>query len=293
LRFITFSAPGSTQHAVGVLTGDRVLQLPAEKLSGSLLELVRGGEPALDAVRTAVASGKLSAWDFDAVTLHAPIPRPDKNVYCVGRNYREHVAEGDRASGVAEGAPPVPIFFSKSAHTVIGHEQDVIHHRQTNCLDYEVELGIVIGRAGRDIAEADALSHIWGYTVINDVTARDLQDRHKQWFKGKSMDTFCPIGPVLVHASEIADPHRLDIRLRVNGETRQAANTREMIFNINRIIAELSSGMTLEAGDIIATGTCSGCAFGMSPPGWLHVGDVVEAEIEGIGILRNRVAAPA
>ena len=165
-------------------------------------------------------------------------------------------------------------------------------HRRTKELDYEVELGVIMGGSGSNIPESEALDHVWGYTVINDITARDLQDLHKQWFKGKSYNTFCPIGPVAVHRDEIPDPHSLGVELGVNGNVRQKANTRQMIFNINRIIAELSAGLTLEPGDFIATGTCSGCAFGMSPPGWLQVGDIVEAEVQGVGVLRNCIKAP-
>lgn len=288
MRFVTFQTSAG-QPTLGLVTGDLILPLTGVNgLPQSALELIAGGEAALGTVRQYAATTQ-PATPLAEVELLSPIPRPLKNVYCVGRNYIEHVAEGDRANGVNDGPPPVPIFFSKPPTSVIGANQPVVRHKQTQCLDYEVELGIVIGKTGRDIPEEKALEYVWGYTIINDITARDLQDRHKQWFKGKSMDTFCPIGPEIVHASAIADPHNLNIELRVNGQVRQAANTREMIFNINRIIAELSAGLTLEPGDLIATGTCSGCAFGMEPPLWLLPGDVVEAEVEGIGVLRNPI----
>jgi 2-keto-4-pentenoate hydratase/2-oxohepta-3-ene-1,7-dioic acid hydratase in catechol pathway len=211
---------------------------------------------------------------------------------CVGRNYQEHVAEGDKVYGWTDGAPPAPIFFTKPPTSVVGPEADVLLHPQTKRLDYEIELGVVIGPGGVNIPEAEALDHVWGYTIVNDVTARDLQDHHKQWFKGKGLDSFCPMGPCLVHRDEIDDPHDLEIELTVNGEVRQKANTRQMIFDIRRIVAELSAGMTLQAGDVIATGTCSGCAFAMEPPAWLKPGDVMEATIERIGTLRNTVRLP-
>lgn len=286
MHFVTYQSQNG-QPLLGLLQSEQIVPIQGPGLPGSMLELIQGGDAALAAVRAHVATAK--GFPAGEVQLLAPIPRPLKNVFCVGRNYMEHVAEGDRANRVNEGAPPVPIFFTKTPNSVVGPEAPVVHHRQTEKLDYEVELAVVIGKAGKDIPEAHALDYIWGYTVVNDVTARDLQDKHKQWFKGKSMDTFCPMGPALVHASAIPDPHSLDIELRVNGVVRQKANTAEMIFNINRIIAELSAGMTLEPGDVIATGTCSGCAFGMTPPAWLVPGDVIEARVQGIGLLRNPV----
>lgn len=286
MHFVTYTSQNG-QPLLGLLQADRIIPLQGPGLPGSMLDLIQGGDSALAAVRSYAATAE--GFPAAQVQLLAPIPRPLKNVFCVGRNYLEHVAEGDRANKVNEGAPPVPIFFTKTPNSVIGPGAKVIHHRQTQKLDYEVELAVVIGKPGKDIPEEKGLEYIWGYTVVNDVTARDLQDKHKQWFKGKSMDTFCPMGPALVHASAIPDPHALNIELRVNGVVRQQANTAQMIFNINRIIAELSAGMTLEPGDVIATGTCSGCAFGMNPPAWLLPGDVIEAEVQGIGVLRNQV----
>lgn len=215
----------------------------------------------------------------------APIPRPRRNLFCVGRNYAEHAREsgGD--------VPAVPVFFTKPPSTVVGPEAPVVHHKVTQALDYEVELAVVIGKRGRDIPAARALDHVFGYTILNDITARDLQRRHEQWFKGKSLDTFAPMGPAVVHRSAIGDPQRLRLRLWVNGELRQDASTASMIFPVARLIADLSAGMTLEPGDILATGTPEGVAMGRTPPPWLQPGDVVEAEIEGIGRLRNRIVA--
>ena len=215
--------------------------------------------------------------------LLAPIPRPRKNIFCMGRNYAEHAAE--------RGATPPerPVFFTKAPTTVIGPGAAIVHHAATQALDYEVELAVIIGRAGRDLARGDALQHVFGYTILNDVTARDLQRAHQQWFKGKSLDTFCPMGPILVTADEIPDPHTLGIRLRVNGQTRQEATTGQMLFDVATLLQSLSAGMTLEPGDILATGTPAG--VGAATGAYLKPGDVVEAEIDGIGCLTNRVVA--
>ena len=216
--------------------------------------------------------------------LLAPIPRPRKNVFCMGRNYAEHAAERGAAP------PERPVFFTKPPTAVVGPGAPIVHHAVTQALDYEVELAAVVGRAGRDLDPETALSHVFGYTVLNDVTARDLQKAHQQWFKGKSLDTFCPMGPVLVTADEVLDPQALGIRLRVNGETRQEATTAQMIFGVAELLAALSAGMTMEPGDVLATGTPSG--VGAASGAYLKAGDLVEAEIDGLGVLANRVVAP-
>jgi 2-keto-4-pentenoate hydratase/2-oxohepta-3-ene-1,7-dioic acid hydratase in catechol pathway len=204
----------------------------------------------------------------------------------VGRNYVEHAKE--RQAEV----PTVPVFFTKPPSSIVGHEAEVVAWPITQTLDYEVELAVVIGRPGRNIPKDKAGEYVFGYTILNDITARDLQKRHTQWFKGKSLDTFAPLGPCLAHKSALPDPHALRITLRVNGETRQDASTADMVFRVSDLIESLSAGMTLEPGDIIATGTPSGVAAGSEPARWLQLGDVVEAEVEGIGTLRNRIAAP-
>src|SRR5205814_5651222 len=203
---------------------------------------------------------------------------------CLGRNYAEHAAER------GADAPKDPVYFTKAPECVIAPGAPVIHHAATKELDYEVELGVVIGRVGRDIARDDALGHVFGYTVVNDVTARDLQKRHGQWFKGKSLDTFCPMGPVLVTADEIPDPQALAISLRVNGETRQSSHTSKMIFPVDECIAVLSQGFTLLPGDVIATGTPEGVGAALGK--FLKAGDNLEAEVEKLGVLANRVVAP-
>jgi 2-keto-4-pentenoate hydratase/2-oxohepta-3-ene-1,7-dioic acid hydratase in catechol pathway len=224
------------------------------------------------------------AYPADRVRLHAPIPRPRKNVFCLGQNYAAHAAES--------GNPPpmAPIYFTKPPTTVIGPDDAVPFPRGlTTRLDWEVELGVVIGRGGRDIPETHALDYVFGYTVFNDVSARDLQYRTAQWFKGKSLDGSCPMGPVIVTADVIPDPQRLRLQLSVNGVKKQDSNTADMIFSVARIIADLSAGMTLEPGDCISTGTPQGVGDGHKPPEYLKPGDVMEADVEGIGVLRNPV----
>jgi 2-keto-4-pentenoate hydratase/2-oxohepta-3-ene-1,7-dioic acid hydratase in catechol pathway len=216
--------------------------------------------------------------------LEAPIPRPARNVFCLGRNYKEHAAERG-----AE-APPHPVYFTKAPETVVAPGAKVIHHAATKELDYEVELAVVIGAAGRDIPREQALTHVFGYTIVNDVTARDLQKRHGQWFKGKSMDTFCPMGPVLVTADEIVDPQALSVAMRINGETRQSSHTSKMIFPVDECIAVLSQGFTILPGDVIATGTPEGVGAALGK--FLKAGDKMDAEVEKIGVLSNKVVAP-
>ncbi|WP_144299872.1 fumarylacetoacetate hydrolase family protein [Elioraea rosea] len=227
-----------------------------------------------------------------AYRLLAPIPRPAKNVFCVGRNYIEHVAEGDRAAGRETETPKYPQFFTKPPTAVIGTEETVPSYAAiTRVLDYEVELAVVIGRPGSDIPAERAFEHVFGYTVANDITARDLQRRHGQWFKGKGLDRSCPLGPWIVPADEIAAPPDLRISLTVNGELRQDSRTSQLIFDLPTIIATLSQGLTFETGDVIATGTPSGVGYAMTPPRVLGPGDVIEATIEGIGTLVTRIVA--
>jgi 2-keto-4-pentenoate hydratase/2-oxohepta-3-ene-1,7-dioic acid hydratase in catechol pathway len=220
---------------------------------------------------------------LNEIQLVAPIPRPNKNIFCVGRNYAEHAKE--RGSEL----PAFPVFFTKAPNTVIGTNAPILHHPVTNQLDYEAELAVVIGKAGRNIKRVDALSHVFGYTIINDVTARDLQKQHQQWFKGKSLDNSCPMGPAIVTADEITDPQNLQVQLWVNDELCQNATTQDMILTVPVLIEWLSQGYTLESGDIIATGTPAGVGAGFTPPRFLHEGDVVEIEISGVGRLKNRV----
>jgi len=223
--------------------------------------------------------------------LRAPIPAPLRNVFCVGRNYKLHIEEGARARGVEPDYPKVPEFFTKATNTVCGTNDEVRLPNITQQLDYEVELAFVIGKSGRDIKAQDAHKHIFGYMVLNDVTARDLQRKHGQWFKGKSLDASCPTGPWLVTADEfdVRADHR--IWLSVNGEMRQDSLTTDMVFDCASILESLSAGLTVQPGDIITTGTPSGVGLGLTPQIWLKDGDFIEAGIDGIGTITNTVRA--
>ena len=221
------------------------------------------------------------------VTLLAPIPRPPRNIFCIGKNYRDHVAE----MGGGDDVPPAPIVFSKLPESVIADGEAIrIDAGVSEAVDYEGELGVVIGRPGRGISPGDALDHVFGYTIINDVTARDLQRRHQQWLIGKSQDSFCPMGPWIVTVDAL-DPAALTLSLWVNDERRQHARTSDLIFDLPTIISTISAGITLYPGDVIATGTPSGVGAGFSPPRFLQAGDRVTVEVEGIGRLSNPVAS--
>jgi 2-keto-4-pentenoate hydratase/2-oxohepta-3-ene-1,7-dioic acid hydratase in catechol pathway len=222
----------------------------------------------------------------------APIPNPKKNVVMLGINYREHVDEGARARELEIKYPEWPVFFTKPATSVIGNLGKVVNHKVTTKLDWEVELAVVIGKKGRDIPKEKAYDYVFGYTVCLDMTARELQRQHGQWFKGKSLDTFCPMGPWIVHKSALPDPQQVRLICRVNGEVMQDGNTHDMIFDIPTTIESLSAGLTLEPGDMISTGTPSGVGFARVPPVFLKPGDKVEGEVEGIGILQVDIVAP-
>lgn len=228
---------------------------------------------------------------LSAVKLEAPLPRPDRNIFCVGKNYFDHAHEFSKSgfdSSAAKGAvPSEPIIFSKVPDCVVGPEQDIlIDPGVSEAIDYEAELAVIIGKGGRGISKENAMDHVWGYTIVNDVTARDLQGRYSQWIVGKSQDTFCPMGPWAVTRDEI-DVADAAIRCSVNGEIRQDSNTGLLIFDIPTIIATISAGVTLKPGDVIATGTPAGVGIGFQPPKYLQPGDIVEVEIDGLGKLKN------
>jgi 2-keto-4-pentenoate hydratase/2-oxohepta-3-ene-1,7-dioic acid hydratase in catechol pathway len=230
---------------------------------------------------------------LESVQLSAPIPTPRRDVICIGKNYRAHAAEFSRsgidATAGGEEVPSAPIVFTKTAGSVIACGEPIRYpHGVSDKVDYEAELGVVIGKPGRAIPRERAYEHVFGYTIINDVTARDLQSRHKQWFIGKSLDTFCPMGPWLVTADEV-DPESLELKCWVSGELRQSARIRDLIFDIPTLIATVSAGLTLLPGDIIATGTPSGVGIGFDPPRYLKPGDEVAIEITGLGRLSNPV----
>ncbi|MFL5258717.1 MAG: fumarylacetoacetate hydrolase family protein [Hyphomicrobiales bacterium] len=229
------------------------------------------------------------------VRLRAPIPRPARNLFCVGKNYREHAQEfvksGYDTSAGGGAIPEHPIIFSKLPQSVIATGDPILIDRAVSeNIDYEAELAVIIGKGGRNIPESQAMEHVWGYTIVNDVTARDLQNRHKQWLLGKSQDTFCPMGPWAVTADEL-DLGDTKVMSQINGEPRQNGNTADLIFDVPTLIATISNGITLIAGDIIATGTPAGVGIGFNPPKFLKPGDKVRIEVSGIGVIENPVEA--
>jgi 2-keto-4-pentenoate hydratase/2-oxohepta-3-ene-1,7-dioic acid hydratase in catechol pathway len=292
MRYATFSLSTDPAPRLGIVTGDRIVD--ASSLAGSLLELITRGPDAWAQAAAFAVTGRGPSYAAGDVRWHAPIPRPAKNVFCVGRNYAEHVNEGARARGEAAKMPEHTVFFTKAPTAVTGPFDDIRWQTSvTQKVDWEAELGLVLGRGGRDIRRGDALAHVFGYTVINDVSARDLQKAHFQFFKGKSLDGFCPIGPVVVTADEFGDPQNKLVSCRVNGVVKQQQRTSEMLFPVDVILEQLSHGLTLEAGDIVATGTPEGVGFGRNPPEFMQDGDVMETEIEGIGVMRNTMRSEA
>jgi 2-keto-4-pentenoate hydratase/2-oxohepta-3-ene-1,7-dioic acid hydratase in catechol pathway len=298
MKYVTFSIGNDSTFRLGVLAADGGIVDVAKtigsrwtgQLPANLLELIRSGPDAWRRMADLVAGAAATHRAAD-VRWHAPIPRPSKNIFCLGLNYASHVQETSKP-GRAPKIPEVPVFFTKAPTTVNGPFDPIQWDRgATEQVDYEVELGVVVGVDGKNIARPASARHIFGYTIVNDVSARDMQFRHGQWFKGKSLDGFCPMGPVVVTADEFGDPQKKRLSLRVNGVTRQSATTGDMIFPIDAIVESLSRGMTIEAGDIIATGTPEGVGLGRTPPEYLNDGDVIEAEIEGIGMLRNQLTS--
>ena len=235
----------------------------------------------------------IATHDLSAIQLLAPIPRPRRNIFCVGKNYFDHAKEfgtsgfDSSTSKPGDEIPKDPIIFTKPPESVIGPGASIVIPQQvSNAVDYEVELTVIIGKGGKGITQANAMQHVWAYTAINDVTARDWQLRHKQWFLGKSFDTFCPMGPWVVTADEL-DVNDISVKCWVNQELRQSSNSKDLIFNIPKLIETISAGITLYPGDIIATGTPAGVGLGFKPPKYLAPGDIVKLEIGGVGVLEN------
>ena len=285
MKFAVFDWNGA-RH-LGQIDGERITPLaaPAERVATEGVACLVGND----------ASPAGEPLPLDAVALAAPIPRPRRNVFCVGKNYHDHAQEFAASgfdSSAAKGAvPPAPIIFSKVPDSVTGPGAPILMDPAVStAVDYEAELTVIIGKAGRNIAAAEAMEHVWGYTIVNDVTARDLQGLHSQWLIGKSQDSFCPMGPWAVTADEL-DLADTPVRCWVNDELRQESNTSLLIFDVPTIIAALSNGITLQPGDVIATGTPAGVGIGFKPPKYLVPGDRVRIEIGGIGVLENRVEA--
>ena len=257
------------------------------RLPDNIIAFLEAGPSALTLAQQALAAPPPAAiLARSAVTLKAPIPRPGK-IICLGLNYRDHAIESNLA------IPTYPVVFAKFANVVIGPGEAIILPKISQEVDYEAEFGVVIGKRGRAVAEADALGYVAGYLPFHDVSARDYQNRTSQWVIGKTFDTFGPMGPALTTADEIPDPHNLNIQLSIGGEVLQSSNTRHLIFNVNQIIAHLSAVMTLEPGDLIATGTPSGVGMARTPKRFLKAGEVVRIEIERLGVLENPVVAEA
>lgn len=295
MRFVTFSMSDGV-HRFGVLDPQKqeIVCLEGEEFGKNLIELIERGVAGLAAVRGALARRAVPV-DLAGVTLVAPIPRPARNIFCVGKNYFEHAKEFDNsgfdATSGGAAIPEAPVVFTKAPSTVIGTGAAIPAHLDPSMsTDYEGELGVIISKGGRGISKAAAYDHVFGYTLINDVTARKLQNHHKQWFLGKSVDGFCPMGPCVVTADEVGDVTALTLCTDVNGERRQEAKVADLIFDIPTIIETISRTMTLEPGDVIATGTPVGVGIGFTPPKFLQSGDVVRISIDGIGVLENPVA---
>ncbi len=282
MRFITFRADGAVQP--GVAAGGRAIGLAGAGFP-DLLSVIAGGREARAKIQSWIAAPPPgAARDLSAVTLLAPIPRPPKLI-CVGLNYRDHALEARMK------LPATPTIFAKFSTAVIGPGEPIVLPRSSAEPDYEAEFAFVIGQGGRHIRAANWREHVFGYTILNDVSARDYQMATTQWTIGKSFDTFAPMGPCIVTPDEIADPHSLDIRLTLNGERMQDSNTRHLIFPVPDLIAYLSSVFTLEPGDVVSTGTPGGVGFARKPPRYLQPGDEVVVSVEGIGDLRNPVVA--
>ena len=293
MKLVTFKDTAGAR--IGVLTIAGIIDIAAADpgLPRTMRELIETGPAALENLKAAVA-GKPAVVSRDKAELLAPVPEPRRNIFCVGKNYREHAAEFHNSgfdANAKDAIPKVPIIFTKAATTVIGPSQPIpgyLDHSAST--DYEGELVVILGKGGRGIRAADAFKHVFGYTIVNDVTARTLQNLHSQWFVGKNIDGFCPMGPCVVTADEIPDVSALQLQTRVNGELRQDASVSQLIFDIPTLIETLSRTMTLLPGDMIATGTCAGVGIGFKPPKFLAKGDVVAITIEPIGTLTNEVA---
>lgn len=302
MRLVTYRANVNASARLGAIVDDLVIDLQrfgahvGQALPADMLEFIDLGPHAV-ASTTALLAEHKGRWPLDSalplanVKLLAPIPRPRKNIFGIGLNYVEHVAESSRTLDTDKELPKQPVIFSKPPTTVVG-PGDAIEHNEaiTKQLDWEVELAVIIGTRAKRVSEADALQHVFGYSLMIDMSARDCR-RAGQWIYSKGQDTYAPFGPVIVTADEIPDPHVLDLSLKVNGVTKQESNTRHMLFKVPALIQDLSAGITLEPGDIIATGTPEGVGAGRSPQEWVWPGDVIEARLEKIGELRHPVVA--
>ncbi|APC10210.1 MULTISPECIES: fumarylacetoacetate hydrolase family protein [Providencia] len=302
MRLITYRSDVTAAARLGAIVDQQVVDLArlaeeqGQYLPDNMLDFidlgpqgVRVGNELLNIYQGLFPAG--TAWPVQNVKILAPIPRPRKNIFGIGLNYVEHVAESSRTLDTSKELPKQPVIFSKPPTTVIGPGDAIEHNGQiTQQLDWEVELAVVIGTRAKRVAAKDALNYVFGYSLMIDMSARDCR-RAGQWIYSKGQDTYAPFGPCIVTADEIPDPHNLNLNLKVNGVTKQDSNTRHMLFNVNTLIEDISQGITLEPGDIIATGTPEGVGAGRSPQEWVWPGDVIEAYVEHIGELRHPVVS--
>lgn len=287
MKFISFQAEkGSIEW--GFVDHEEVVQCTnMNNAYPTLLSLIEAGDVAVQEIQELIGSSNAPRYALSEIKISVPF-YPKKNVLCVGKNYREHALEMSNQDPKA--IPEHPVLFTKPCSSIIEHKSSIHSYPElTQQLDYEGELAIIIGKRGINISKDDAMNYIFGYSILNDVTARDLQKKHQQFFKGKSLDTFAPFGPIVIHHTAITNPQDLKIKTYVNDDLRQNGSTKDMIFSIPKLIEVISAGMSLEPGDIIATGTPSGVGNGFNPPRFLKAGDRVRIEIEGIGLLENKV----
>ena len=300
MKLVTYREGADGEGRLGVVTDGLIVDVEylgeavGEALPATMLDLIDLGPDATAAIARAleetdgVRPAGIAIYEENARLL-APIPRPRKNIFGIGLNYTEHVAESARALDTSAELPQQPVVFSKPPTAVIANGEAIQHNASmTQKLDWEVELAVIIGKRATRISKDDAMSHVFGYTVLNDISARDNR-RAGQWIFSKGQDTYAPMGPAIITADDVPDPHNLDLWLTKNGEEKQRSNTKFMLFNIPELIADLSTGITLEPGDIIATGTPAGVGAGRDPQEWMWPGDVIECGVEGIGVLRNPV----
>jgi len=289
MRLATYVYNDKEQLGVVSENGDSMVSLDGLCPNSSMAELIRNFSPEM-AERIEAIRAEGETIPLNKIVLDSPLPNPPRGIICLGKNYRDHIKEVAKAIDGESEVPEFPIYFSKLVDRSVGTGGIIPSHEGlTDCLDYEVELAIIIGKEGRDIPRDQVEEHIFGYTIINDISVRDVQRKHLQWFRGKSFDGSSPMGPFIVTKEELKFPLELDIKAFVNGEMRQDSNTRELIYDIPRIISEFSMGITLKPGDVIATGTPAGVGMGFTPPRYLKSGDQVDCYIEGIGYLRNTV----
>jgi 2-keto-4-pentenoate hydratase/2-oxohepta-3-ene-1,7-dioic acid hydratase in catechol pathway len=296
VKFVTYEYKNDT--SAGILLGNKIVpikeamkRLNLPDINGLQEFIEIADDKVITMLESEVNINNAFTLELSQVKLVAPIPYPKRNVFCIGKNYEEHAKEIKITQISDNFIPENPIYFTKVASPAIATGDKICFSKEaTTEVDYEAELAVVIGKEGTNIKQEDAEEYIFGYTVANDVSARDLQAKHKQWFKAKSLDTFCPMGPTIVHKNDIVFPVELNIQCKVNGELRQNSNTRNMIFNIAYIISDLSKGFTLKPGDIICTGTPAGVGMGFLPPKVLKDGDVVECYVESIGSIVNEVS---